>query len=139
MPRALRRMPSPGSKLGDWGEEVAGRFLERQGFRILDRKYRSTWGEVDLVTRDGRDLVFVEVRTRRSNAFGSPEESITDAKADRLVATCNDYLQKHPDNLLGDHPDSVAGWRIDLVSVLPVPGKPPRISHLRNAVGDSGS
>ena len=136
MPRASLRLPSPASKLGDWGEEVAGRFLERQGFRILDRKYRCTWGEVDLVTRDGRDLVFVEVRTRRSNSFGSPEESITDAKAGRLVATCNDYLQKHPDNLFGDHPDSVAGWRIDLVSVLPVPGKPPRISHLRNTIGD---
>jgi uncharacterized protein (TIGR00252 family) len=74
-------MPSARSKLDDWGEEAAGDFLQRQGFTILDRKYSCRWGEIDLVARDREDLVFVEVRTRRGAAFGTPEESVTAAKA----------------------------------------------------------
>ena len=59
-------MPTTRSVLGDWGEDAVGRFLERKGYQILDRKYRCRWGEIDLVARDGNDLVFIEVRTRRS-------------------------------------------------------------------------
>lgn len=126
----LLRMPSARSKLGDWGEEAAGDFLQGQGFTILDRKYRCRWGEIDLVARDGEEMVFVEVRTRRNAAYGTPEESVTAAKARRLMATCQDYLQKHPT----DQPQADARWRIDLVSVRPVRGKTPRIDHLRNIV-----
>lgn len=127
---ASLRMPSSRSQLGDWGEEAAGRFLQGQGFAILDRKYRCRWGEIDLVARDGEELVFVEVRTRRNTSFGTAEESVTAAKARRLLATCQDYMQKHP----SDQPEADTRWRIDLVSVRPVPGKAPRIDHLRNAV-----
>ena len=123
-------MPSSRSQLGDWGEEAAGRFLQGQGFAILDRKYRCRWGEIDLVARDGEELVFVEVRTQRTAAFGTPEESVTTAKARRLLATCQDHMQKHP----ADQPEADTRWRIDLVSVRPVRGKAPRIDHLRNAV-----
>lgn len=130
MPPASRKMPSARSRLGDWGEEAAGDFLRRQGFTILERKYRCRWGEIDLVTQDGEDLVFVEVRTRRTGAFGTPEESVTAAKARRLLATSQDYMQKHP----ADRPEADIRWRIDLVSVRPVRGGPPRIDHLRNAV-----
>ena len=56
-------MPTAKSRLGDWGEDIAGRFLESKGFQILDRKYRCAMGEIDLVARDGEELVFVEVRT----------------------------------------------------------------------------
>ena len=115
---------------GDWGEDAAGKFLEKQGYQILDRKYRCQWGEIDLVARDGDDLVFVEVRTRRSGAFGTPQESITEAKAGRLVAACQDYLEKRVE---GGAPGDT-GWRIDLVSVHPSRGRPPRIEHLRHAV-----
>ena len=130
MPAALLRMPSARSKLGDWGEAAAGNFLQGQGFTILDRKYRCRWGEIDLVARDGEEMVFVEVRTRRNAAYGTPAESVTAAKARRLLATCQDYLQKHlTAQLLAD-----TSWRIDLVSVRPVPGQAPRIDHLRHAV-----
>ncbi|PKB82207.1 MAG: YraN family protein [SAR202 cluster bacterium Io17-Chloro-G9] len=123
-------MPSARSKLGDWGEEAAGHFLLGQGFTILDRKYRCRWGEIDLVARDGEELVFVEVRTRRNSAFGTPEESVTAAKARRLLATCQDYMQNHPE----EQPHADTSWRIDLISVRPVRGKAPRIDLLRNAV-----
>lgn len=116
--------------LGDWGEDAVGRYLEKQGYRILDRKYRCRWGEIDLVARDGSDLVFIEVRTRRSKLFGTPQESMTEAKVGRLVAACEDYLEKHVD----EKSRSETVWRIDLVSVHPARGRAPRIEHLRHAV-----
>ena len=118
-------MPTPRTRLGDMGEAAARRFLEAQGYRILAAKFRCPWGELDLVAQDGDDLVFVEVRTRRSEAFGAPEESLTPAKVRHLLAACQHYLQAHP------RPE--AAWRIDLVSVLP--GRHGTvINHLRHAI-----
>ena len=123
-------MPTTRSVLGDWGEDAVGKFLERKGYQILDRKYRCRWGEIDLVARDGNDLVFIEVRTRRSKLFGTPQESVTEAKVGRLVATCEDYLENRVDEKLRGE----TSWRIDLVAVHPTRGRPPRIEHLRHAV-----
>ena len=102
-------MPTARGRLGDWGEGVAGRFLQGKGYQILETKYRCTWGEVDIVARDGDELVFVEVRTRRDTKYGTPEESVTRTKARRLILTAQDYIQRHA--------DSNAGWRIDLVAI----------------------
>ena len=123
-------MPTSRTMLGDWGEDAVGKYLERQGYQILDRKYRCRWGEIDLVARDGESLVFIEVRTRRSKLFGTPQESVTEAKAGRLVATCEDYLEKRVD----ENSRGQTEWRIDLVSVHPARGRAPRIEHLRHAV-----
>ena len=123
-------MPTSRTVLGDWGEDAVGRFLENRGYQILDRKYRCRWGEIDLVARDGKDLVFVEVRTRRSKLYGTPQESITEAKVGRMVATCEDYLEKRVE----ESSRGETTWRIDLVSVYPSRGRPPRIEHLRHAV-----
>ena len=120
-------MPTARGRLGDWGEEVASRFLQDKGYQILETKYRCTWGEVDIVARDGGELVFVEVRTRRDTKYGTPEESLTAAKAQRLVATAEDYLQRHG--------DANQGWRIDLVAIrLGKGGKVQEIGHLTHAV-----
>ena len=73
--------------LGDWGEDATEKFLERQGYQIVDRKYKCRWGEIDLVVRDGEELVFIEVRTRRGKLFGTPQESITEAEAGRMIET----------------------------------------------------
>ena len=82
---------------------------------------------MDIIARDGEELVFVEVRTRRSESFGSPEESLSRAKVRRLVTTCEDFLQRRS---VED-----AEWRIDLVCVhLDRSGEEPRIHHLRHAV-----
>ena len=120
-------MPTARGRLGDWGEGVAGRFLQGKGYQILETKYRCTWGEVDIVARDGDELVFVEVRTRRDTNYGTPEESLTPTKAQRLVATAEDYLQRHG--------EANQGWRIDLVAIrLGKDGKVQEIGHLRHAV-----
>jgi putative endonuclease len=102
-------MPTARTRLGDLGEAAAQRFLLGKGYKVLAAKYRCRWGEVDLVAQDGPELVFVEVRTRRSTVYGTPEESLTPAKARRLLASSQHYLQRLA------APDTP--WRIDLVTV----------------------
>ena len=120
-------MPTPRMRLGSRGEGLARRLLERKGYIIRDTNYRCPWGEVDLVAQWGDQLIFVEVRTRRGGAFGGPEESVTEAKVQRLIATSQHYLQSHD---LEDAP-----WRIDLVSVRFTRGyRLLEIAHLENAV-----
>ena len=71
---------------GRRGEAYARRMMEERGYRILATNYRSPHGEIDIVAADGRGIVFVEVRARRSRAYGPPEESLTPAKRRHLVA-----------------------------------------------------
>ena len=66
---------------------MTGRFLQEKGCRLVDANYRCRWGKVDIVAQDGDELVFVEVRTRRGTQYGTPEESVTEAKARRLIAS----------------------------------------------------
>lgn len=112
--------------LGRRGEELAVRHLAARGYEILARNWRCTAGELDLVTQDGQCLVFVEVRTRRGQALGSPEESITAAKQERLIALGETYVQAH--EWAGD-------WRIDVVAVeMDRRGRLLRVDHYENAV-----
>ena len=127
-------MPTPRTKLGDWGEAQAAEFLREKGWLIFATKYRCRWGEVDIVAQDREQLVFVEVRTKRSTNFGTPEESLSSAKMRRLTRTCQDYLQ----NQLGHGAESPADWRIDLISVYAGKGfTSERISHIENAVHEA--
>jgi putative endonuclease len=87
-------MPTPRTRLGTRGEELAQRFLQQKGYQILDCNYRCRWGEINIVAHDGDELVFLEVRTRRSADYGTPEESLTDAKLQRLLATAQYYRQQ---------------------------------------------
>ena len=115
---------------GNLGEKLAAGFLQKRGYRILQTNYRCPEGEVDIVARQNDCLVFVEVRTKRSSAFGSPEESITPAKMEKLRRVAAHYRQAH-----GDIP---ASWRIDVVAVeLDRRNKPRRIELIENAVGEA--
>ena len=114
---------------GILGEKLAGDFLKKRGYRIVETNYRCPEGEVDIIARHKNFLVFIEVRTKTSLKFGSPEESITPAKKERLRAVASHYQQAH-DSL----PQS---WRIDVVAVeLNQKGKPSRIELIENAVGE---
>lgn len=77
---------------GKDAEARAAKFLESQGLHIVVRNYRSRFGEIDLIARDGSTLVFVEVRARGSNAFGGAAASITASKREKLVRTALQYL-----------------------------------------------
>jgi putative endonuclease len=114
-------------RLGRRGEALAAAKLAALGYTIVARNYRCVHGEVDLIARAGDTWVFVEVRTRRGDRFGSPEESITPRKRAHLIAAAQYYLQA---NELADVP-----WRIDAVVVdLSANGVLRRLEVIENAV-----
>jgi len=80
---------------GTEGENLAAQFLEEKGYSILERNYRFDRGEIDLVARDGQELVFVEVKARHSQEYGAPEESVTPAKEAQLKKVAEGYLYEH--------------------------------------------
>lgn len=82
------------SRDGGAAERLAASFLERAGLTILERNYRCRFGEIDLVAASGATLVFVEVRARRSEAYGGAAGSITAAKRRRIVAAARHYLAR---------------------------------------------
>lgn len=108
-------------ELGHLGEQAAARYLEERGYQILERNHRTPFGELDLIARFQRQLVFVEVKTRRGKGFGSPAEAITRKKQQRLRRAGSVYSQD-------------AGWRgplrFDAVEVRMSTGKP-HITHLQ--------
>ena len=112
--------------LGNQGERVAARFLRRRGFKIVARQHRTKWGEIDLICLDDDSIVFVEVKTRRSDAAGLPVEAITPEKQKTLTRIALTYLKRH--GLLERRA------RFDVVSILwPEGSKQPLIEHYRNA------
>lgn len=79
---------------GDAGERAAARYLRRLGFRIVCRQYRNAFGEIDLIAIDGEWLVFVEVKTRRSDQAGRPEEAVTGEKQRRVTRTARAFIRQ---------------------------------------------
>lgn len=128
--RILKKMSSVGDsrkKLGTWGEDQAAKYLQSQGYSVLERNWRCRRGEIDLVVQEGEVLVFVEVKTRRGRDFGTPEEAIMGAKAKRLLELGQRYLLEHE---LEDQ-----DWRVDLVAVeLSRDGLLLRCEHIPNIV-----
>ena len=115
--------------IGILGENVARDFLKKQGYHIIETNYRCPEGEVDIIARHKDFLVFIEVRTKTSLDYGSPEESITSAKKERMKAVASRYQQTY-DNL----PEL---WRIDVVAVeLNKKGELSRINLIENAVSE---
>jgi putative endonuclease len=95
--------------IGTCGEEAACEFLKKKGYKIVQRNFRCRLGEIDIVAKNKVCLVFVEVRTKTGIDFGSPEESVTRAKKDKLIITALAYI-----NTLKQAPES---WRIDFIAV----------------------
>jgi putative endonuclease len=95
--------------LGKTGERLAAEELERKGYRIIAHNFRCRYGEIDLVAEHQGELVFVEVKTRRGNAFGLPEEAVDRRKQRKLVQVASYYLdvQQCAERM----------WRIDVVAV----------------------
>jgi putative endonuclease len=77
---------------GKIGEEQAARYLEHNGFKILERNYRFESGEIDLIAEEGEELVFIEVKARRSKKFGLPEEAVNEDKQEKIQAAAEGYL-----------------------------------------------
>jgi putative endonuclease len=117
------------SSTGRHGEKLAQEYLKEHGDDIVENNYRSPDGEVDIIASKDNFLSFVEVRTRSTRKFGTPEESITRRKKQKLIAVSQHYLQKHD--------IQTVSWRIDFIAVeLDGTGRPTRIEHFENAFGE---
>ncbi len=116
-------------KTGRWGETAALAYLEGHGYELLERNFRSPDGEIDLVMLKNGELVFVEVKTRRSRDFGTPEEAVDDEKLEHLEASAGWYLLEHA--------EFAENWRLDVIAVIGSPGIDcPEIEWFVNVNGD---
>ena len=111
-------------KRGAEGESLAARFLERHGMTILQRNYRYERGEIDIIAEEGEELVFVEVKARRTKSYGEPEDSVTQHKQEQIQTVAEGYLLEH------DIRDRAC--RFDVVAIMFHNGKA-EINHIRNA------
>lgn len=112
--------------MGQFGEAVARRWLRTRGWKILYCNYRARrGGEVDIVGRDKDTLVFVEVKTRSSLAFGNPADAVNEEKQKLVIRGAWDWMRR-----LGQ-PDIF--YRFDIVEVLAQDGKLPEVNHIPSA------
>ncbi len=119
------RPPSdPRRQLGDHGEDLAAAALKQQGYQILERNYMTPLGEIDLIARQGKVLVVVEVKTRKSTRFGSPQEGVSITKQGRLRRLADYYLKA---KRLTETP-----VRFDVVAVT-LAGDEPQVEIISNA------
>ena len=124
---ADKRHMSEDHALGRRGEDIAQRFLQRAGIVIVDRNYRTSSGsgEVDLIGWEGDQLVFVEVKSRKTDEYGAPDRAIGPQKQARLIRAAREYA-RHAE----------VPWqkvRFDVVTILF--GIPPVVSHFRDVFG----
>jgi putative endonuclease len=112
--------------LGQRGERAAERYLRRRGYKIVSRRERDAFGEIDLVAVDGRTVVFIEVKTRRSHDAGHPAEAVGPEKQQRLTRLALAYLKRHE---LLEYPA-----RFDVLAITWPQGSRKRaIEHYKNA------
>ncbi len=97
-------------RIGEVGENLAAAYLESKGYCILGRNFSSRFGEIDLVADCDDCLVFVEVKTRTTDTFGMPEDSITQSKLTKIESAGLMWLQAHP--------EITDDWRVDVISIL---------------------
>ncbi len=116
------------SKLsGAWGEALAAEFLRKKKFSLVAANYRSRFGEIDLIVKDRKFLVFVEVKTRRAATFAQAREFVDWRKQDKLRMTASCYLSENPTSLQP---------RFDVVEIYAPQGErteKPEIIHLEDA------
>ncbi len=120
-------MPSDKKLLGAFGEDAACRYLKRHGYRIEGRNYACRFGEVDIIARDRRYIVFVEVKLRKDASHGEAMEFVTAHKQRRVIAAAERWLQQNPTALQP---------RFDVIEVYAPDGletKKPEIHHLEDA------
>ena len=110
--------------LGKEGEKIAERYLQKKGYKLVERNYRCSSGEVDLIVLDRRVIVFVEVKTRSDHRFGTPLEAVARGKQQKMIRTAQYFL-----NAKGLHQREA---RFDVVGIS-WPGGEPVVEHIENA------
>ena len=111
------------NELGKAGEEEAVQFLNRKGYRIRHRNWRSGKKELDIIAVYGNELIIIEVKTRRNNLYGNPEEAVNERKIRRIISSAETYVKKYEIDL---------SIRFDIITLT---GETPpfHIEHIENA------
>ncbi len=111
------------NELGKWGEDLAADYLQRKGYTIIERDWKSGKRDLDIIAQDGDVIVFVEVKTRRNRLYGEPEESVDYHKLQNLQQAISHYVKfKHIRQEI----------RFDIISVVGTIGSEPDIQHIQN-------
>ncbi len=114
--------------LGNLGEDLAEKYLQENGYKIIVRNYKNKIGEIDIIAHDDSFLVFIEVKTRTSTYQGLPADAVNYRKQKKIIRVAQWYLQEKK---------YTGKWRIDVVSILAdIMGISPKIELIKNAVID---
>lgn len=108
--------------VGDFGEDLVEEYLRKKGYDILDRNFRKSFGEIDIIARIDEIVVFVEVKTRKNKDFANPSEAVTISKQQKIIKASQAYLMEN------DLTDSII--RFDVAEVIRVDGE---INYIENA------
>ena len=112
------------NELGKWGEDVAATYLERQGYTIMERDWKSGHRDLDIVALDGNTVVFVEVKTRSNRMFTDPEIAVDYQKIRHLQQAANHYIKyRHINHDI----------RFDIITVVGTMNDSPAIDHIKDA------
>lgn len=113
-------------QVGDKGEDIASDFLINKGYEVIQRNYRCRFGEIDIIAEYNGIIIFVEVKTRHTASFGTPQESITSSKIRKISKTAILYAQEK--NLIEQ------SYRFDVIAITyPKYSLEPNILHIENA------
>ena len=113
-------------ELGRRGENLAAEYLAERGFSIIAKNVRTPYGELDLIGLQSGALVIFEVKTRRTDTYGFPEDAVSATKRAHLIDSAQAFIQ--------DHPELPGNWRIDVIAINLRPGLKPEIEWFENAV-----
>ena len=115
--------------LGQIGENIAAQYLQKKGYIILEQNYKKPWGEIDIIVKKGKDIIFVEVKTVSNNNF-LPEEEITPRKKKILIRTAKLYLaeKRYPAD---------QDWQIDVIGIEMKDNNKCLLRHTENAIGEN--
>lgn len=111
------------NELGQWGEEVAANYLESKGYRILERNWKLGHRDLDIIARTANEVVFVEVKTRRTREFGNPFEAVDYRKRRNLLAAINQYVRYRQIDM---------PLRLDIISIIAEDMSHPEIEHIED-------
>ncbi len=113
-------------EVGAKGEKLAAKFLKRKGYKIIQRNYKCKLGEIDIIAEQDRTIVFVEVKTRRTQEFGPPQYAITAAKRGQISRVALLYIREKK--------MVEQSCRFDVIAItFPPESRKPRIEHIENA------
>jgi putative endonuclease len=117
-------MTNSNQSVGKWGEDAVAAYLAGRGYEILARNARTPYGEIDIITKQGDTIIFVEVKTLRSSKNFFPEQNVTARKQAHMLACAEHYAAEN----------AIDHWQIDVIAVEGKVGLEAKITHFENAI-----